>query len=284
MSDFAIKAREFGFTHVEIDSTISPEELEELLQATDSISSIHSPCPATVSSKGIWANRLSLSSLDEEQREAIQSAKLTIELASRVGAKVAVLHLGEVPLLNEWEDKLHELYDQGLVDSEEYKQVKQQLIIQRASNVAPYLEAARRSLWELANYGEQWGIVLGLETRFYFHEIPSLEEMEKLIEELGGSPVGYWHDVGHAEVKHRLGFTSHEEWFLHFKDKLIGVHLHDVLRASDHYAPGRGDMDWGLVAKHLPAGAIRVCEIGEWNEEKYLRGVLPFLREKGILT
>jgi len=96
--------------------------------------------------------------------------------------------------------------------------------------------------------------------------------------------VGYWHDVGHAEVQQRLGFSLHEEWLSRFKDRMIGIHLHDILGISDHHAPGKGNMNWEMVAKYLPVGIVKVCEIGEWNDEEQMQGVVKFFQKKGIVN
>jgi sugar phosphate isomerase/epimerase len=294
MMDFAAKAMEFGFTHIEADSSRSPQMLDELIKSSIPILSIHSPCPARLSSKGIPSSSLSLSSLDEiERKEAISLAKETIDLASKVGAKAIVLHMGEVPVdpsglspsgqSLELDKKLKQLYRQGLSKSQEYSQTKEQLISQRASRASRYFESAEKSLEELSRYARQRGIMLGLETRFYFHEIPSLDEMTKLLGGTDKDSVGYWHDMGHAEVNQRLGFARHEEWLSRFKNRMIGIHLHDILGITDHYCPGRGDVDWSLIARYLPQGVLKVCEIGEWNDEEYLYRAIPFLAENGIL-
>jgi len=126
--------------------------------------------------------------------------------------------------------------------------------------------------------------MLGLETRFHLHEIPNMDEMAELLNEVSESPVGYWHDVGHAEVQQQLGFSLHEEWLSRFKDRMVGIHLHDILGISDHHAPGKGDMNWEMVAKYLPPGIVKVCEIGEWNDEEQMQGVVNLLQKKGIVN
>ena len=125
--------------------------------------------------------------------------------------------------------------------------------------------------------------MLGLETRFHFNEIPDMDEMAGLLDEVSERLVGYWHDVGHAEVQQQLGFSFHEEWLSRFKDRMVGIHLHDICDISDHHAPGNGNMNWEMVAKHLPQGIVKVCEIGEWNDEERMQGVIKFLQKKGIL-
>ena len=42
-------------------------------------------------------------------------------------------------------------------------------------------------------------------------------------------------------------------------------------------------MNWEMIAKCLPQGIVRVCEIGEWNDEEQMLGVVKFLQKKGIL-
>ncbi len=307
MSQFVAKAKELGFTHIEANASVSPHGLDELIKTSVPISSIHSPCPAVLSSKGTPVANLSLSSLDESGREeAVGFAKKTIDLASSMVAKAVVLHMGEVPIDTNLQDKLHRLYNGNRTQTREYSRTKDELIHQRASQAPPYLEAARKSLEELSQYSQQQGIMLGIETRFYFHEIPNIDEMEILLDaschsehfvpqhrlrkeshpaqgKLREESVGYWHDMGHAEVNQRLGFTSHEEWLSRFSHKMIGVHLHDVIGISDHRPPGKGNVNWDMVAKYLPHEAIRTCEIAEWNEEEEIQGVIDFLQRKGLL-
>jgi sugar phosphate isomerase/epimerase len=284
MAEFASEAKEFGFSHVEINASVSPQGLSELVETSIPISSIHSPSPAVLSSRGVPVADLSLSSLEVRQREeAVSFAKKTIDLASQVGARAVVLHMGEVPIDLSLDHELRRLYQQNLTQSEKYDEVKRGLTHQRISKAPPYLEAARKSLEELSEYSQYKGIMLGVETRFYFHEMPNIDEMEELLRQVEGGLVGYWHDVGHAEVNQRLGFTSHEEWLSRFGDRMIGIHLHDVLGIRDHRPPGKGDVNWNMVAEYVPQEALKVCEIAEWNEAEQIRGVVDFLQKQGIL-
>jgi sugar phosphate isomerase/epimerase len=284
MAEFATKAIGLGFTHIEANASISPQMLSELIEAAVPISSIHSPCPVVMSSRGIPISSLSLSSLDENERmEAVSFTKKTIDLAASVRARAVVLHMGEVPIDLSLQNRLYKLCDESHTQTKEYSQAKEELVYQRISQAPPYLDAARTSLQELSEYSRQKGIMLGLETRFHFNEIPNMDEMAKLLNEVPESLVGYWHDVGHAEVQQQLGFSLHEEWLSRFRDRIVGIHLHDILGISDHQAPGKGYMNWEMVAKYLPLGIIKVCEIGEWNDEDQMQGVVNLLQKKGIL-
>ena len=284
MAGFAAKVRELGFSHIEPNALVGPEMLSELLKTKVPVSSIHSPCPVVSSSRGIPATSLSLSSLNLSERlEAISFAKKTIDLAADVSARAIVLHMGEVPIDLSLQDRLHKLYDGGYVQTTEYRDAKEGLIHQRLSSAQSYVDAASKSLRELGEYGRQKGIMLGLETRFYFNEIPNMDEMAGLLDEVSEHVAGYWHDVGHAEVQQQLGFSLHEEWLSRFKDRMVGIHLHDIRGISDHRAPGNGNMNWEMIAKYLPQGIVKVCEIAEWNGEEQMQGVVKFLQKKGIL-
>jgi sugar phosphate isomerase/epimerase len=284
MAGFAAKLRELGFTHVEPNALVSPRMLNELLKTTVPISSIHSPCPTVLSSRGIPVSGLSLSSLDASERvEAVSFTKKTIDLAANVSARAIVLHMGEVPIDLSLQDRLYKLHEGGYTETKEYRQTKERLVHQRLSLAHSYVDAAKKSLQELSKYSRQNGIMLGLETRFHFNEIPNMDEMAELLDEVSEHLAGYWHDVGHAEVQHRLGFSFHEEWLLRFKDRMVGIHLHDIHGISDHHAPGKGNMNWKMIAKYLPQGIVKVCEIGEWNDEEQMQGVVKFLQKKGIL-
>jgi sugar phosphate isomerase/epimerase len=285
MAGFSAKAKELGFTHIEANASISSQMLSELLKTTVPISSIHSPCPAASSSRGIPISSLSLSSLDESERmEAVSFTKQTIDLAASVKARAIVLHMGEVPIDLSLQDRLFKLHDEGYAQTKEYSQAKEELVYQRTSQAPQYLDAAKKSLQEISEYSQQKGIILGLETRFHPHEIPNMDEMAELLNEVPESLVGYWHDVGHAEVQQRLGFSLHKEWLSRFRDRMVGIHLHDVIGISDHQAPGKGDMNWEMVAKYLPPGIVKVCEIGEWNDEEQMQRVVEFLQKEGVLN
>ena len=227
---------------------------------------------------------LSLSSLDTSERmKAVRFAKKTMDLAANVSARAIVLHMGEVPIDLSLQDRLYKLRDGGYAQTEEYRQTKERLVHQRLSLAHSYVDAARKSLEELSKYSLQKGIMLGLETRFHFNEIPNMDEMAGLLGEASEHLAGYWHDVGHAEVQQQLGFSFHEEWLSRFKDRMVGIHLHDIRGISDHHAPGNGNMNWEMIAKYLPQGIAKVCEIGEWNDEEQMLGVVKFLQKKGIL-
>jgi len=284
MKDFVRDAHKFGFTHIELNSILTPEMLQQLLETSViKVSSVHCPCPVTYASNGMWATELSLSALDYQTRkEAVEFGKKTIDIASKVGAQAVVIHAGRVDIESASEQRLRLFYKEGVVSSKEFDQTKELFIKERNAKSPAHLEAAKESINTLLEYASATSILIGLENRVHFYEIPTLDEMRDLLEEFDGRKIGYWHDVGHAEIFSRLGLIPHHEWLSCLGPKIIGAHLHDVIGIQDHYVPGVGTLNWDLVRHHLPQEAIRVCEIGEWNDPSNIEFVIPFLTRKGI--
>jgi hypothetical protein len=67
MAEFATKARGLGLTHIKANASISPQMLSELIEAAVAFSSIHSHCPAVISSREIPIHSLSSNSLDKNK-------------------------------------------------------------------------------------------------------------------------------------------------------------------------------------------------------------------------
>ena len=144
------------------------------------------------------------------------------------------------------------------------------------------MASVRRSLLELAEYAGRKGVRLGLENRYHYHEIPLPDELDELLGLCPDGVVGYWHDVGHAQVLEHLGFGTHEEWLQRFAGRMVGVHLHDVVGVNDHLAAGRGDVDWEMVARYLPAGTLRTCEFQTTNSRQQVADGLAWLIDRGM--
>lgn len=285
MTDFVRDAQEFGFTHVEFNIALTQKKLKELLAVEGlRVSSVHAPCPNSLSADSNRANTFSLSSLNEDDRqEAVNFTKATIDVASELESKVVILHAGWAEINPNMEKELRDLYEQGQAENSEFQDLKCKLTAIREFMACPHIDAAKESLLELAGHARANGVRLALENRVNSYEIPTIDEMLDILSEFQPEVVGYWHDVGHAEIQSRLGFTPHEEWLMALEDRMMGVHLHDLRGIRDHYAPGSGDLDWDFIAENLPKNVLRVCEIGEWNTPEDARNTVSFLQSKGII-
>jgi sugar phosphate isomerase/epimerase len=278
LSDFFAAGNAMGFEQFELGHVVRPEMFRGVQPGQQTISSTHAPCPAN---PGPWDY---LASLDEGKRKhAIAQAKDTIALAQKFKAPVVVLHVGKVDIDPSLERRLRDLYNEGKKGTQEYEDTKRRLVEARARVQAQNLAAAASSLEEISQYAQAAGIRLGLENRYYYYEIPSIEEMSALLTSSDPTTVFYWHDTGHAQNLETLGFTQHEEWLQAFGSRMAGVHLHDIVGLQDHRIAGSGEMNWPMIASYLPADAIRTCEF-DWpySEEEIVAGV-ETLRQVGCL-
>jgi sugar phosphate isomerase/epimerase len=74
--------------------------------------------------------------------------------------------------------------------------------------------------------------------------------------------VGYWHDAGHAQIKHQLGLLDHREHLEMMADRLTGFHLHDVSQSGrDHQVPGTGTIDFKMIAEFVRPEHTLVLEL-----------------------
>jgi len=286
LGEFVAAVRRTGFGGIEINYTVEPQGLEELLASGDGVyPSFHSPVPRVKAGDGRWSDELNLASPDdEERREAVAAAITTLDWAAKVGAGRVVVHLGGVGnQMLPAEKQLRQLFDAGQVNTYGGELLRADCRRQRAEGAPAHLAAAKASLRQLADRAAGLGIALGLENRYHHHEIPHPDEAKELLADHPPNVVGYWHDTGHAEVLDRLQLIDKHRWLTELGDRCLGAHLHDVVGLKDHQAPGRGDADWQYIARYLPPTALRVCEINQHTPEDQVAAAIPYLREQGIV-
>ncbi len=292
---FLERASELGYAAVEINHSMSAEQTGAILgYGSLPVTAVHAPAPLERHPSAGWNRALNLASTDEEERGlAVEFHRRSIDLAAQAGGSVVVVHLGGVGArLLDGERRLRSLYDRREHLPEEWQATADATVKDRAMKAAPWLEAARRSLDELAAAAEGRAVTLGIETRLHYHEIPLPHEAAELFESYPPSVVGYVHDVGHAEVHHRLGLTDHDAWFDllcpdGMGERLVALHIHDVRGLVDHRAPGNGDVDFGWLAARIAAAnplAGRTMEIDQREPDEDVARALDVLHEAGVLA
>jgi sugar phosphate isomerase/epimerase len=285
LDNFFRAARKLGFSKFELNHQVNSAMLAGIDLKAYRFSSVHEPCPADISTERLKAQDWLISALDEDsRRQGVAAVKRSIDLAKTLDVPVIVVHCGLVHPNHPLESDLRRLFKAGLDYSQEYLDVNKHLIDLRAELAGPHLQAAKKSLVELIEYASLSGIRLGLENRYHYLDIPTLEEMEMLLSLAGADQLGFIYDVGHAQALDRLGFFPYEAWLKRYATRIIGVHLHDVIGIDDHYAPGLGSVDFERVASYLPDSAFRTCELRPASTLEQIDACLKYLTEKGCIT
>jgi sugar phosphate isomerase/epimerase len=249
---------DLGFERVELGHGVRLSLMEGVLRFVEKggvkISSLHNFCPLPVEITRPSPDCYQFSSPDQRERErALRFSFQTIDFAARLGAEFVVLHLGRVPV-EDYTDRLIRMAEVGLHLSRGYVQTKLEAVRKRESAAPPHLQRALDCLEQVAAHAAEKGIMLGVESRHSFEEIPTEREMLNLLDEFREfTNVGYWHDFGHVQVKHNLGYLDHVEWMSQIGPRLIGCHLHDTQwPGRDHQPPFTGDVPYDQLIPLLP--------------------------------
>ena len=286
-AEFARYAAAAGYNAIEISHSTDEAKFDQVIESKAlPITSVHQPAPRRVIADGRGNGKLNLASLDDDERErAIAHATVSIGWASRVGAKRSVIHLGHIEAGGEMlpeEFRMRRMFDDGKAGDPEFAELRSAAIAKRRETVGPHLRAARKSLRKLVKQAAPLGIAIGVENRYHYHEIPHPAEYDFILQGLDLDQAGYWHDTGHAEVLHRLGFIDRHAWFAANPDRVVGAHLHDVLGIGDHRAPGDGDVEWDYIVAGLKHLDRYTLEINQWQPDHRVSGAPAFLEGIGL--
>ena len=284
------EADRLGFGSIELSNYTGRKPLEEMLPALRrkrlQVVSLHNPCPKYEPRLFPWeVDRPEplLTATDREEREAaLRLVEKTMELAADLEARALVLHLGQtdLPPQEEW---LRELHDRERTETDEGRERMTAMLDERVKAGEAVWDALRFSLEEITRKGERLDLFLGVENRIYIHEVPTYDEIEKILAAFAGGNFRYWHDVGHATVHQNLGLVDINGVLDRLGKHLIGLHIHDAMGYDDHLAPGQGDTDFASLPPHLNPETIRVIETHpQASEETLLEGV-AMLKDVGII-
>ncbi|MFH1022064.1 MAG: TIM barrel protein [Planctomycetota bacterium] len=276
--------RRLGVTDYEIGVSRVPFDLaawKEAVAAGIRVASIHN----IAEREGLAASEMrgeNLSSLDAGKRgEAVKRTLRTLRIARELGAKAVVLHLGAIAIPRAEERQY------GAFKTIERRGFSPRLALrldrlraERKKHARPHIEAAVASLERILP--EANGLRLGIEGRFFYHEIPDYAEMGEILARFPGDALGYWHDIGHAHIMAWLGFYRRGDWLAAYRERLVGVHLHDAMGSKDHLPPGAGEVPFAEVIPYLAPGVLRVLELSPSYTEADLAGGMEYLKRCGI--
>ncbi|SHG26663.1 Sugar phosphate isomerase/epimerase [Desulfacinum infernum DSM 9756] len=284
--DLLERLERFPIHGVELDYRIPDPVFRELAgplkKSRLHVVSVHNFCPVPpmVPPGKTGGDLLDLSALDRDDRmQAVRWTVKTLEHANDLEAPVVILHCGRVDMDPEL-DRLHGMLERcdGPEDPR-FREFLDQKCAERLEKRAPYLDALLWSLDRLAREAEKLDLILALENRAHYHELPGLEEFPEIFRELDGAPLAYWHDVGHAHLHCLLGLWDGLNPPEFLKDRLAGVHVHDARGRDDHLPPGTGELDPAPVVKAVGGEVPWVVEIRPGTSDEDVRRGLDHLQE-----
>lgn len=270
---------DLGFEYAELSHGIRVSLVPGILDAVDAgvikISTLHNFCPLPMGINRAAPNVYQFSSDDRREREyALKHTKKTIEFATRVGAKLIVLHSGSMRFSTgfwanlfgsgeeEFTDRLVDLLEDEKHGTEEFNQLVARAMECQEKFKAEPIKRSLEMITRIAEKAGEHGLLLGIENREALEEIPLDQEMGDFLDALPESVVRYWHDCGHGQIKENIGFINHQMHLESHADRLGGFHIHDVaFPGKDHQPPGSGMIDFAALKPIVKPHHIKVFEM-----------------------
>lgn len=266
--DIAHEARELGFEWIEVSHGTKISQLPGLLDAVKAgeikISSLHNFCPAPVEVMMDAPDAFEFTAPKAWERErAITLTKKTLDMATRFGTDLVVLHMGSVPMKSVT-TKLEQIVNEGGLYSREFSELKLALVTAREKASQEHLDRIRHALDQLLPECEKHRVRLGIETRSHYEQIPNQREMTLLMAEYKDCPwIGAWHDFGHVQRQANLALLDHEIYLGEIAPHLLGCHVHDVQwPMKDHRVPlTAGGVAFEKLLPLVPPGVPLIWEL-----------------------
>ncbi len=251
---------DLGFDHVELSHGIRITLVPGILRAVEEgfikVTSTHNFCPLPTGVLQAAPNLFEPSAPDpRELAQWTRQTKRSLEFASQVGARVLVCHLGSVRFF--WfhpTQKLRRFLTRHpkiiLATDAKYRRLLTRCLATLRGRMGPFWARTKTSIASVVEYAVSKNVRLGFENREKFEELPLDADFAELFPEVPASTGGgYWHDTGHAEIKHSLGLLDHRAHLEKNAPNLIGFHLHDVdAGGHDHQPIGSGRIDFKMVS------------------------------------
>jgi sugar phosphate isomerase/epimerase len=265
---------DLGFEHVELSHGIRISLVPGILKAFEEkvvkVGSTHNICPLPPGITQAAPNIYQPSSVDWREREQwVRHTKRSLDFAAQMQSRVLVCHLGSVAFL--WFNPAKKidayLRRKPLLgapsEDRDYQEMLAASLAKLRRQMGSYWEHTKACVNEVFGYAGEKGIKLGFENREAFDELPLDADFPAF---LAGFPaaasVGYWHDVGHAQIKAGLGLIDHRQQLEANASRLLGFHLHDVNLAGDDHQPiGSGCVDFAMVREFWRPEHLLVLEI-----------------------
>ena len=313
-------ARELGLDAIELGYALTHRQADDVRAAIAaheiSITSVHAFCPVPMGASEGHPEIHSVCEPDSRaRRQAVEAVLESARFAAEVGAAAVVLHAGRVPETTHPAKQLQALAEdecaaasgdkrpgwlarllgrkpapapapsaapagRPLPFSDKFVRRRERLYYLRDKHVARRLDALRSSLDELLPEFETLHLRLGLENLPTFDAVPSEPEMLQLAREFDSPALGYWHDLGHGQVRANLGYIHHASVARRLAPITVGMHLHDVVPpAGDHVMPPLGKTDFASLSFLADLDVPAVLEPAPGTPAEQIREAINYFRE-----
>lgn len=301
-------AHSLGLDALELGYALTNRQADDIRAAVKAheivITSVHAFCPVPMGAESGHPEIFTICERDERGRaRAIDAVLDSARFAAEVGARAVVLHAGRVtPVVHEAKaleniasrppaapGLFARLFgkrapspapDAPWVFPETAAKLREKLYDRRAAKAQPFLDALRASLDKLVPSFEELGVRLGLENLPTYDAIPNEPEMTQLLGDYDSPFLGYWHDLGHGQVRANLGYIHHSSVVKRLSPRLVGMHIHDVIPpAGDHVMPPRGKTNFASLAFLADLDVPAVLEPAPGTPVEDIREGISFLRK-----
>ncbi len=260
--------KDLGFEVIVLSRHLTLEQVEQLKPVLRDIGqipprAIQNFCPILPGTSQSEAedDKILLSSLDNDERqEAIRRTVQTMELAVEMEVATVLLRLGEVDTYDR-SYLMTDLYEYGEREFEAFSKKVTEATEWRKRKESKHRDAVLRSLDELNERALKMELCIAIENRPHYYQIPNFDEVGLFFDEFYGSPMRYWHNVGHAALQEKLGLCWSHEWLDTYSEHLIGVALHDLQALEPYHPPGSGDLEWDELFEQIPSDVVKVMEV-----------------------
>jgi sugar phosphate isomerase/epimerase len=248
---------DLGFSRVELGYDLRidlvPGVKAMVEQGAVQVDTVHNFCPVPVGAPKGHPELFTLAAVSRREREsAIAHTSRTIRFAAEIGARAVVVHAGNVDM-KRLSDRLAQLCRKDHRFSAEYERLRLKLQVKREKKARRQLKYLYESIGQLLPVLEECQIRLALENLPTWEAMPTEIELEALL--------GYWHDIGHGQVRENLGFINQVRWMDRLKHALTGMHIHDVAPpVYDHLMPPEGNINFSRFKRFAVMDIFRVFE------------------------
>jgi len=277
-----------GYHQMELSFHFKAHQIQEIKSLLPRYSlqviTVHNFCPFPILDFPYFPNPdyFSLSSPDEDERKlAVRYTLGTLETAYELSAKVVILHAGKVDI----EDETLKLWEQRARDFQKFETTLNRFMGIRNQKAKRFIDSLKFSIEELLKWAQKLNVIIALESRYYLNEIPELEEQEDVLTTFDTPFLRYWHDIGHVNVREKLGLYTQSEVLTRLDKYIAGFHIHDAQGIDDHKLPGEGEIDFSFLERykdkihvlevHPPVTPCNLTTAGEFMNEIFYGGKLP---------